>query len=182
MNKSISYPVIFALIIGLVAAVGCSDANATESLYLPMHEPCPFGDDAADEAQMDYDTEAEFDDQTLDAYEQYFDDVSETDLWFSSDVEPQTQAAPFMGPTPEATPASAPARDEKGSSERISRIDINSAGADELTDLPGIGPALAQRIIEYREARRFQNPSQLERVEGIGPATIRDIESLVRVE
>ena len=49
-------------------------------------------------------------------------------------------------------------------------VDINSAGAGELQKLPGIGPKLAQRIIEKRgEVGRFTFVEDLERVKGIGP-------------
>ena len=51
-------------------------------------------------------------------------------------------------------------------------LDINTATADELDGLPGIGPALAQRIIHRREtAGPFRDGEDLQSVEGIGPAT-----------
>lgn len=51
------------------------------------------------------------------------------------------------------------------------RVDINRATAEELQTLPGIGPALAARIIEMRERRGgFVYPEELLDVSGIGPA------------
>jgi competence ComEA-like helix-hairpin-helix protein len=51
------------------------------------------------------------------------------------------------------------------------KVDINQAGVDELTALPGIGPALAGRIIARREeAGPFVHPEDLETIAGIGPA------------
>ncbi len=48
-------------------------------------------------------------------------------------------------------------------------IDINSAGIQELTALPGIGETLAQRILDYRQANgSFARPEELLNVEGIG--------------
>lgn len=53
------------------------------------------------------------------------------------------------------------------------RIDINSAGVSELQLLPGIGPALAARIIAERDERgAFATLDDLTRVEGVGPRTI----------
>lgn len=52
-------------------------------------------------------------------------------------------------------------------------IDINSATADELTLLNGVGPVLAAAIIEHRDLHGpFESVDDLARVSGIGPATI----------
>ncbi|MFV0253735.1 MAG: helix-hairpin-helix domain-containing protein [Beutenbergiaceae bacterium] len=52
-------------------------------------------------------------------------------------------------------------------------IDINSADAGTLESLPGIGPALAQRIVEWRDDHgRFDSLDALTQVSGIGPATV----------
>lgn len=53
------------------------------------------------------------------------------------------------------------------------RIDPNRAPAAELDRLPGVGPAVADRIVETRETEGgFRAPGELERVRGIGPATV----------
>ena len=59
-------------------------------------------------------------------------------------------------------------------------LDINTAGTDALEELPGIGPALAERIIQMRDAGGpFDGPEALMEVPGIGPATWEDIEPFV---
>lgn len=51
------------------------------------------------------------------------------------------------------------------------KIDLDRAGADELNRLPGIGPALASRIVADREANGpFGSIEEFQRVRGVGPA------------
>ncbi len=53
------------------------------------------------------------------------------------------------------------------------RIDVDRAGPDDLARLPGIGPALARRIVADREANgAFGTPAGLDRVSGVGPAML----------
>lgn len=51
------------------------------------------------------------------------------------------------------------------------RVDVNTADAATLQLLPGVGPSIAQRIIEERQRRRFDSADDLLRVDGIGPRT-----------
>ena len=61
-------------------------------------------------------------------------------------------------------------------------VDLNSAAAGDLDALPGIGPVLAQRIIDFRQEHgRFTAVEQLSDVPGIGPALYARISPLVRV-
>ncbi|MFP4144391.1 MAG: ComEA family DNA-binding protein [Phycisphaeraceae bacterium] len=63
----------------------------------------------------------------------------------------------------------------------VHRVDVTRADAATLELLPGIGPSLAERIIEYREqGGALAGPADLERIRGIGPATRRKIEPWVR--
>ncbi len=60
------------------------------------------------------------------------------------------------------------------------RMDINSASAEDLERLPGIGPALAGAIISYREAHGpFATVEELLLVKGIGPATLERVRDLI---
>ncbi|UEJ83066.1 ComEA family DNA-binding protein [Brachybacterium halotolerans subsp. kimchii] len=55
-------------------------------------------------------------------------------------------------------------------------IDINTADADQLDELPGVGPGIAQRIIDHREQNGpFASVDDLAEVSGIGPATLEKI-------
>lgn len=60
------------------------------------------------------------------------------------------------------------------------KLDINSATAQELCDLPGIGEVLASRIIEYREELGcFTEISQLADVKGIGDSLLEKISEYI---
>jgi competence protein ComEA len=60
-------------------------------------------------------------------------------------------------------------------------LDINTAPAQELALLPGIGPAMAERIIaDRRERGPFKSVDDVARVPGIGPVTLEQIRSSIR--
>ena len=86
-------------------------------------------------------------------------------------------APPTATPEPGAAPgASAPSAGAGG------KININTAGASELDRLPGVGPAIAQRIIDYRTANGpFKTIEDIMRVKGTGPATFAKLKDLISV-
>jgi competence protein ComEA len=62
------------------------------------------------------------------------------------------------------------------------KVNLNSATTADLEDLPRIGPAMAQRIIDYREANgRFTSVDELRNVTGIGEKTFDGLKDLVTV-
>jgi competence protein ComEA len=61
-------------------------------------------------------------------------------------------------------------------------LDVNAATVADLDALPGIGPVLAQRIVDHRASNgRFTSVEQLDDVPGIGPAIYAELADLVRV-
>ena len=67
-------------------------------------------------------------------------------------------------------------------SSMMQSVRINSASAGELQQLPGIGPALAQRIVETRSRGRFTSADDLLRVPGIGKAKLAKLRDYVEVD
>jgi competence protein ComEA len=62
------------------------------------------------------------------------------------------------------------------------RININTSTVEELGTLPGIGPTIAQNIVNYRlENGPFQFIQDIQNVSGIGPATYDEIKDLIMV-
>jgi competence protein ComEA len=63
-----------------------------------------------------------------------------------------------------------------------SHLNINLATAEQLDTLPGIGPAIAQRIIDYRTANGpFNSIDELLNIEGIGEETFEELKGLISV-
>ncbi len=63
------------------------------------------------------------------------------------------------------------------------RLNINTAAAEELQELPGIGPVLAERIVRYRETNGpFADVSHLRDVTGIGDGVYGRIADLICAE
>jgi competence protein ComEA len=94
------------------------------------------------------------------------------------------------GPPPEAR-AAAPRATQAAASRRPGTspsaagagapLDLNTATAEELQRLPGVGPVLAARIVEWRQANgRFRTVDDLEQVSGIGARTLARLAPLVR--
>ena len=92
---------------------------------------------------------------------------------------PQVVAAP-------AKPVTTPSRTNAGAVGKRTtgegKLNINTADADELARLPGIGPVLARRIIDARSQKPFTGLEDLRRVGGIGPKRLDTLRELITFE
>jgi comEA protein len=62
-------------------------------------------------------------------------------------------------------------------------VDVNTAGIPELVELPGVGRAIAERIVDYRKKNGpFESVDELNEVTGIGPKTLEALRPHVKVK
>ena len=60
-------------------------------------------------------------------------------------------------------------------------ININTASADVLMSLPGIGEVYAKRIVEYRNTKKFSSIEEIKNIQGIGDKTFEKLKELITV-
>jgi len=85
------------------------------------------------------------------------------------------------GPAPRSARSSRPVTSSDGPAAAIP-IDLNRATADDLARLPGVGRALAARIVAARSPDGFESVDDLERVRGLGPMRLERLRPLLTVE
>jgi competence protein ComEA len=87
---------------------------------------------------------------------------------------------PRRGESP--PPAATASAGAAGAGAKPGPVDLNTAGPEQLDALPGVGPATAKAIVDYRTRRgRFRAVDDLLAVPGIGPAKLATLKPLVRV-
>src|SRR5215510_4257405 len=83
-------------------------------------------------------------------------------------------ASGVAGGSPSTTPSAA------GGSAPLQRVSLATATAEQLDELPGVGPVTAQKILDYRAEHGFiRSVVDLDAVPGIGPARIEQLRDLV---
>ncbi len=127
----------------------------------------------------------------------YVPDASMTEIRVSVDSSPissssssgeayvprSVSSAPVSGAISSALPAAASASG-KASALPVGKINLNTATAQQLSDgLKGVGDALAQRIVAYREQHgKFRSVDELKNVSGIGEKKLEAIRGSITVE
>lgn len=75
------------------------------------------------------------------------------------------------------------AKASSGNSLQSGKINLNTADQTELETIPGIGPVMAIRIIDFRTSKgRFQSINDLDQIAGIGPSLMSQFQELAVVE
>jgi len=92
-------------------------------------------------------------------------------------------AVPKPGDAPPPSAAAPPgAAGSTGTAQPGAKIDLNAATLEQLETLPRVGPALAQRILDWRSQNgRFASVDDLKNVSGIGDKTFAQLQDLVVV-
>jgi competence protein ComEA len=92
--------------------------------------------------------------------------------WQAEPVQPSAAQVPAASPAAAMVPAKS-----------SSKVNLNRASADELQTLPGVGPVLAQRMVEWRKAHgRYRTVDDLQEVKGIGKKRMEQLRPLVTVK
>jgi len=62
------------------------------------------------------------------------------------------------------------------------KVNINTADKEVLTQLKNVGPVIAERIITYRNAKKFETPEEIIEVKGIGAKTFAENKDVITVK
>ena len=81
------------------------------------------------------------------------------------------------------SPATVSAAEPPSAKVSVETIHLNQATAEQLQDLPGVGPALSERIISYRDQHGpFSSVDQLVAVKGVGQAKLASFKDRLSVD
>jgi hypothetical protein len=95
---------------------------------------------------------------------------------------PAESAEPSTPKRPTVSDRTAPSQGDVPAPADPRPLDLNTASTEQIARLPGIGPALARRIVEERKRRgRFESSDALRGVLGLGPKKLAAVSALVVV-
>ncbi|MFQ6041430.1 MAG: helix-hairpin-helix domain-containing protein [Candidatus Poribacteria bacterium] len=93
-----------------------------------------------------------------------------------------TSSPPQSTPEPQAHVFKEPLKSKATHANPPGKINLNTATVEELESLPGIGPVMAKRIIEYRNIHGpFYNIEEIKEIKGIGEKTYEKIKALIAI-
>lgn len=153
-------------LIALSALVGCSEKPPVRASYVPADCPTLAAEGAKDSIlepvpEDDDSLVVALNEAAVEADEEHVEDVEDVEDGPAVEVTMEAEEIVAVG---------------------VDAVDLNSATMSDLIRLPGVGPALARRILDYRAKRPFERSSDLQRVKGIGPAKYAKLQPLIRMK
>jgi competence protein ComEA len=169
---------IISLFLLTLGTIGCSQPEAVKAEYEPANCDCIKQTTTADAPPAQTEELAHSDEQA--------DEPTQPVTTIAQFKDPVVAGSDLAGPEEQEHPAAntevSPKSDPKSNKpDPNGVVNLNTASLNQLMALPGVGPALAARIVEFREKRQFEQAQHLLRVRGIGKATFAKLAPMLAV-
>ena len=142
----------FSFLLLIFANAGCSESLATEAIYRPA--------DCAEVVNL----------------------VPKIAKSNPGEINKKTKGVPAKAEKPTITKTPPKPNPDEKSKDENDKVNVNDATSAQLETLPGIGPALAKRILDYRAKRKFKRLRDIRRVKGIGQAKFKKLKEKIRIK
>ncbi|MBA2664211.1 MAG: helix-hairpin-helix domain-containing protein [Bradymonadaceae bacterium] len=186
---------VFSIILA-AASTGCAEPMPMRASYVPVNAVCADPEPARYTTDgMDFEAPPtvldfgglldDLDAPVEDAFTTFDPSLTGSALYISGGTHNTSPLllTKFSDDEEEATPKKArKAKAKKERGELRGVVNINMASAEQLSLLPGVGPSLAKRIVDYRDQRKFGQALHLRRVKGIGRAKFESIKEHIVVD